>query len=107
MLRVVCTYIVVNIVIAGLLILSNGIIPKTYFGWVYIFALSFPIYLLSEYLGSNVISDSISHLINNKPNLISSSRIVYGLLIGIIYIILVFSVYQMLKPFWEKHFVFL
>jgi len=106
MIRVIGTYIVVNFIAVGLLIIFNGVWPRTITGWAMLFTLSLPIYIFEEYIGSKLFSGKISQTIDKSERIISGPRMAYALLIGIIYLVSMCIIYYLFKGFWHKHFLF-
>jgi len=106
MIKVISTYVAVNIVVVGLIIIFNGIWPRSITGWALLFTLGFPICIFLEYIGTKLFGERINQVIDNSTKTVSISRILYVLLIGLTYLVVLGIIYFTFKGFWQKHFIF-
>lgn len=99
--RVFFIYLAASLFIGVPFALLSGIWPKNITGWVIILIFGLPTMILGEFIGENFFSDKISPAIDKdrKDNLISTRRMAYALIIGIVTTIVI----VLLGYFMRKH----
>ncbi len=94
----------VNVFAAGMFILFGGLWPKTPIGWVLLLGLGGPVWLFVEYIGDKLFAEKVSKKIDSSEKTVSISRIIYGVIVMVIFLALFAVTQYYFKGFLTKHF---
>jgi|GEM_PF-3528438 len=85
-------------------ILLNGFIPKTLTGWILIIVFGFPIWLLGEWAGSKITGERVSKSISSSKKAVSLARLLYLLLVMLIFLLIGFLMWKYMGTLFKEHF---
>jgi hypothetical protein len=77
LLRFTGGYLLLNLFIVGFLILFNGVRPTTTTGWIILFVIALPLWVLAEWVGEKLTSKPVSRSIDDSDKQVSILRMMY------------------------------
>jgi hypothetical protein len=103
--RILSSYLLINLFAVGMLILITGIWPITATGWITLLLFGFPIWLIGEYIGSKFMNDKISKAIDPSEKSISFFRMGYALVVMLIIIVFLAGASYYFKGYFNNNFI--
>ena len=103
--KVFFMYLAASLFIGVPFALLSGVWPKSITGWFIVFIFGLPTILLGEFLGEKLFSDKISQAIDKekKEKIISSRRMAYALIIGILTTAVIILLSYLLRDYVGNH----